>query len=68
PAMNVGFTAEVSSDDARTFAGSLTTAGSALPLDDFVADILRTDGDARPGLLASVGAGRLPTRLPSSPP
>jgi pimeloyl-ACP methyl ester carboxylesterase len=58
PAMNVGFTAEVSADDARTFAGSFITAGSALPLDDFVADILRTDGDARTGLLASVGAGR----------
>lgn len=58
PAMNVGFTAEVSAQDARTFAGSFTTAGSALPLDDFVTDILRTDGDARTGLLASVGAGR----------
>ncbi len=58
PAMNVGFTAEVSAEDARTFAGSFTTAGSALPLDDFVADILRTDGDARANLLASVGEGR----------
>ncbi len=58
PAMNVGFTAAVSPDEARTFAASFTTAGSALPLDAFVADILRTDGEARAGLLASVGEGR----------
>jgi pimeloyl-ACP methyl ester carboxylesterase len=58
PAMNVGFTAEVSEEDARTFASSFTAPGSPLALDDFTADILRTDGAARAGLMASIGAGR----------
>jgi pimeloyl-ACP methyl ester carboxylesterase len=58
PAMNVGFTAEVSADDARNYASSFTTPGSAMPLDEFTADILRTDGAARAGLFASVGEGR----------
>lgn len=58
PAMNVGFAALVSEEDARTYAASFTAPGSALPLDEFVADILRTDGAARAGLLASIGAGR----------
>jgi pimeloyl-ACP methyl ester carboxylesterase len=58
PAMNVGFTAAVSAEEARVYAASFTAPGSPLPLDDFVADILRTDGEARAGLLASVGAGR----------
>jgi pimeloyl-ACP methyl ester carboxylesterase len=58
PAMNVGFTAEVSPDMARDFAASFTAPGSALPLDEFTADILRTDGAARAGLIASVGEGR----------
>ena len=58
PAMNVGFAAVVSPEDARTYAASFTAPGSALPLDDFVTDILRTDGDARAGLFASVLEGR----------
>ena len=58
PAMNVGFAAVVSPEDARTYAASFTAPGSALPLDDFVADILRTDGEARAGLFASVAEGR----------
>jgi pimeloyl-ACP methyl ester carboxylesterase len=58
PAMNVGFAAVVSPEDARTYAGSFTAPGSALPLDDFVADILRTDSDARAGLFTSVVEGR----------
>ena len=58
PAMNVGFAAVVSPEDARTYAASFTAPGSALPLDEFVADILRTDGDARAGLFASVLEGR----------
>jgi pimeloyl-ACP methyl ester carboxylesterase len=49
PAMNAGFTAAVSEVEARR---------SALSLDGFVADILRTDGEARAGLFASIGAGR----------
>jgi len=58
PAMNVGFTAEVSPDDAAAYATSFVAAGSGLPLDAFVADILATDGAARAGLIGSIGTGR----------
>jgi pimeloyl-ACP methyl ester carboxylesterase len=58
PAMNIGFAAAVSPEEARTFAASFTAPGSALPLDEFVADILRTDGEARATLFASVLEGR----------
>lgn len=58
PAMNVGFTADVSPDDARAYAASFTAPGSDLPLDEFADDVLRTDGAARAGLIASIGAGR----------
>jgi pimeloyl-ACP methyl ester carboxylesterase len=58
PALNVGFTADVDPDQARAYAASFTAPGSALSLDEFVADILRTDGEARAGLVASVGEGR----------
>jgi pimeloyl-ACP methyl ester carboxylesterase len=63
PAMNVGFTAEVSPEMADDFAASFTAPGSALPLDEFTADILRTDGAARAGLFASVGEGRFTDEL-----
>ena len=58
PALNVGFSASVSQDQALAHASSFVAPGSALPLDEFVADILSTDGDAREGLFASVGEGR----------
>ena len=58
PALNVGFSASVSQDQALAYASSFVAPGSALPLDEFVADILSTDGDAREGLFASVGEGR----------
>jgi pimeloyl-ACP methyl ester carboxylesterase len=58
PAMNVGFAAVVSPEEARTFAASFTAPGSSLPLDDFIADILRTDGEARAAMFASVLEGR----------
>jgi pimeloyl-ACP methyl ester carboxylesterase len=58
PAMNTGFTADVSPGEARAYAESFTAPGSALSLDGFVADILRTDGAARAGLIASIGEGR----------
>ncbi len=58
PAMNVGFTAAVSSDDAAAYATSFTAPGSTLSLDEFTADILATDGAARASLLASIGEGR----------
>ena len=58
PAMNVGFTAAVSPEEARAYAGSFVAPGSALGPDEFVADILATDGAARAGLMASIGEGR----------
>ena len=58
PAMNVGFTAEVDADAARAYAASFLAPGSTFPLTEFVADILATDGAARAGLFASIGAGR----------
>ena len=58
PMLNVGFTAEVSTEDARAYAASFTAPGSTISLDSSVADILRTDGAARAGLIASIGAGQ----------
>lgn len=58
PAMNVGFTAEVDAEAARSYARSFLAPGSAVAVDEFVADILATDGAARAGLLASIEAGR----------
>jgi pimeloyl-ACP methyl ester carboxylesterase len=58
PAMNIGYTAAISEDQARTFAAVFTAPGSTLPLDDFTADILATDGAARASLLASIGEGK----------
>jgi pimeloyl-ACP methyl ester carboxylesterase len=58
PVLNVGFTAEVSPEDARAYAASITAPGSTISLDSSVADILRTDGAARAHLMASIGAGQ----------
>jgi|SRR5580658_4630134 pimeloyl-ACP methyl ester carboxylesterase len=58
PVMNTGFTADVSPDEALAYARSFSGPGSALVMDEFTADIARTDGAARTGLLASVGEGR----------
>src|ERR1019366_7129191 len=60
PALNAGFSASasVSQDQALAHASSYVAPGPALPLDEFVADILSTDGDAREALFASVGEGR----------
>ncbi len=63
PAMNVGFTASVSADDAVAYASSFTAPGSTLSLDEFTADIVATDGAARASLLASIGAGRFADEL-----
>ena len=49
---------QVSPDDAAAYATSFVAAGSGLPLDAFVADILATDGAARAGLIGSIGTGR----------
>jgi len=58
PAMSVGFTAAVEPEQAQAYAASFTVPGSALALDKFTADIVRTDGEARAGLFASIGEGR----------
>jgi pimeloyl-ACP methyl ester carboxylesterase len=58
PAVNIGFTAEVDDEAAESYARSFLAPGSTLPVNDFVADILATDGAARGGLLSSVQAGR----------
>lgn len=58
PALNVGYTAEVDTEAALAYAKSYLAPGSDLPVDEFVADILATDGAARSGLLAGIGAGR----------
>jgi len=63
PAMNVGYTADVSPELARAYAASFTAQGSALPLDEFTADVLNTDGAARAALFASVGEGRFTDEL-----
>jgi pimeloyl-ACP methyl ester carboxylesterase len=58
PAMNVGFAASVSEDEAKAYAASFTATGSALPTGEFVSDILATDGAARAGLMTSIDEGR----------
>jgi pimeloyl-ACP methyl ester carboxylesterase len=58
PAMNAGFSADLSKTEAAAFAGSFTAPGSGLATDEFVSDILATDGAARAGLVASIGEGR----------
>jgi pimeloyl-ACP methyl ester carboxylesterase len=58
PAMNAAFSASISPAEALAFASSFVAPGSALPLDEFTADILGTDGAARAGLFASIGEGR----------
>jgi pimeloyl-ACP methyl ester carboxylesterase len=58
PTLNVGYTAEVDAATALSYATSFLAPGSTVPPDEFVADILATDGLARAGLLASIGEGR----------
>jgi len=58
PAVAIGFTPQVSAEQAGQYAASFRAPGSSLPLDAFVADILATDGAARGGLGASITAGR----------
>ena len=58
PAVNVGFTADVDTETAVFYAANFLAPGSTVPTDEFVADILATDGQARSGLIASVGEGR----------
>ena len=57
PAMAVGLTSEVGEEDARAYAASFLAPASGLSLEDFIEDIMRTDGAARSGLGASIQAG-----------
>lgn len=57
PAMGVGFSDAVNEEDARSYATSFMRPESETPIDACVADILATDGNARIGLGACVGAG-----------
>ncbi|WP_326642412.1 alpha/beta hydrolase [Streptosporangium sp. NBC_01755] len=57
PAVNVGFTADVDTKAAESYAGSFLAPGSVLPTDELVADILATDGTARTSLFATLGSG-----------
>ena len=54
PAVNVGFSSEVSEEEAALYAQSFFMADAAYDLKPFTADILRTDGSARAGLGASI--------------
>jgi len=63
PAMGVLFSENVSADEAELAAASFTAPGSPLALDEFVADVLATDGAARAALGASAGAGRFADEL-----
>lgn len=54
PAVNVGFKADVTEAEARTYAASFFAPGVTVPEEPFVTDILRTDGNARAGLAASI--------------
>jgi len=58
PTLNVGYTADVDNEAALSYATSFLAPGSTIPPDEFVADILATDGLARAALLASIGEGR----------
>jgi pimeloyl-ACP methyl ester carboxylesterase len=58
PAMAFTFAPAISPDEARAYAEAFTAPGSALNLDEIVADVLATDGAARAGLGASLAEGR----------
>ncbi|MBP2187007.1 alpha/beta fold hydrolase [Amycolatopsis magusensis] len=63
PAMGALFREEVSESEAKLVAESFVAPGSPLDSDEFVPDILATDGSARTGLGSSVGAGRFADEL-----
>ena len=48
----------LSDSDASTFAAAFTAPGSALTADEFMPDIMATDGTARSALMASIGQDR----------
>jgi pimeloyl-ACP methyl ester carboxylesterase len=54
PAVNVGFTDEVTKEQATAYAQSFFAPNASVDLQPFVTDILRTHGQARSGLAASI--------------
>jgi pimeloyl-ACP methyl ester carboxylesterase len=58
PAMAALFNDRVSELEAKSVAGCFVATGSSFDVEEFVYDILSTDGAARAGLGASLGAGR----------
>ena len=54
PTVNIGFKADVTEEEAQAYAASFFAPGVSVPQTPFVADILRTDGQARAGLAASI--------------
>jgi pimeloyl-ACP methyl ester carboxylesterase len=63
PAVSIGFQRDVTADDAAAYAASFVAPGSPVPLDDFTAGILATDGEARDGLSMSLNAGEFADEL-----
>jgi pimeloyl-ACP methyl ester carboxylesterase len=58
PATQIGFSAEVDAAAARQYAESFLAPGSPVDPEEFVADILATDGQARSGIAGSLAQGR----------
>lgn len=58
PAMAALFSDQVSESEAKSVAGCFVAPGASFDVGEFVSDILSTDGAARTGLGASLGAGR----------
>ena len=54
PVVNIGFVADVTEEQAAAYAGSFFAPGASVDLAPFVQDILRTDGNARAGVGASI--------------
>ncbi len=54
PAVNLGFKPDLTEEEARAYAASFFAPGASVPETPFVTDILRTDGNARAGLGASI--------------
>ncbi|VAW37504.1 Hydrolase, alpha/beta fold family [hydrothermal vent metagenome] len=54
PAVNVGFTPDVTEEQAHAYASAFFRKGSSVDPAPFVADVMKTDGQARAGLAASI--------------
>lgn len=54
PMVNIGFKPDVTEEDAWAYTAAFFTPGSSAPETPFVTDVLRTDGNARAGLAASI--------------